>query len=68
MASHVQRYCPTCERMVLALKDRTNHILHLLMSVVTVGLWLPVWLIAGIRSDHRKPLCSVCGGKTRLRA
>jgi hypothetical protein len=26
----------------------TNHAFHLLMSVLTFGLWLPVWLLAAI--------------------
>lgn len=26
-------------------RQRTNHILHLLLSVITGGLWVPVWLI-----------------------
>ena len=28
-----------------------QHVLHLLLSVVTFGLWLPVWAIVGI--SHR---------------
>lgn len=31
--------------VTLARPRRTNHILHLLLSVVTFGLWLPVWLL-----------------------
>lgn len=27
---------------------KTSHAFHLIMSVVTFGLWLPVWLIVGI--------------------
>ena len=27
---------------------KTSHGFHLLMSIVTLGLWLPVWLIVGI--------------------
>ena len=26
----------------------TNHILHLLLSLVTFGLWLPIWLLASL--------------------
>jgi len=26
-------------------RARTNHVLHLLLSLVTGGLWLPVWLL-----------------------
>lgn len=26
----------------------TNHILHLILSVITFGLWIPVWIIVSI--------------------
>ena len=26
----------------------TSHILHLLLSVVTVGFWIPVWIVVAI--------------------
>lgn len=31
----------------------TNHIFHLLMTLLTVGLWIPVWIIVGI-SNYTK--------------
>lgn len=27
---------------------KTSHGFHLLMSIITLGLWLPVWLIVGM--------------------
>lgn len=27
--------------------DATNHVLHLLLTLVTCGLWAPVWLLIG---------------------
>jgi len=27
---------------------KVNHILHFLISVITVGLWLPIWLILSL--------------------
>jgi hypothetical protein len=35
--------CPT-ELTQLVKAHRTNHILHLLLTVFTAGLWLPVWI------------------------
>lgn len=26
-------------------RKRVNHLLHLVLTIVTVGLWLPVWVI-----------------------
>lgn len=27
---------------------KTSHAFHLVMSIITLGLWLPVWLIVGL--------------------
>lgn len=32
----------------------TNHVFHLLMSLITAGLWIPVWIIAGIANRPRR--------------
>lgn len=29
-------------------KKRVNHTLHFILTLVTLGLWLPVWLIIAI--------------------
>lgn len=29
-----------------------QHILHLLLTVVTAGLWLPVWIFRAVRGNH----------------
>ena len=29
-------------------KYNTNHILHLILSVITVGFWMPVWVLVTI--------------------
>lgn len=31
----------------------TNHVLHLLLTVFTGGLWLPVWLVLAIKNRRR---------------
>ena len=44
-----QRFCPTCKRNVLAQKvvpmTSCNHILHLILSIITGGIWINVWLL-----------------------
>ena len=32
---------------------KTSHGFHLFMSIITLGLWLPVWLIVGIYNAAR---------------
>lgn len=41
------------QRQVLLqqLGKKTNHILHLLLSVCTLGFWIPVWIIVSINNN-----------------
>lgn len=64
----LRRYCPDDDRMVLAEKQTPNHVLHLLLSVVTVGFWIPIWIIVAIGNDFAGYQCPHCGAKTRSRA
>lgn len=36
-----------------------NHILHLLITVLLVGLWLPVWIIMAIDGGEKRTTVSV---------
>jgi hypothetical protein len=29
---------------------KTSHVLHLLLSILTAGLWVPVWLIVSVHN------------------
>ena len=37
-------------QILLAERQRheTSHVLHLLLSVVTVGIWIPVWVLVAV--------------------
>jgi ribosomal protein S14 len=60
-------YCATCGRQTLHTKDRVNHVLHLLLSIVTVGLWAVfVWIPLGMKNSAARTRCSVCGSKPGL--
>lgn len=54
--------CAVCHRPTLHLVEKPNHILHLLLSVVTMGLWLIVWLLVSLHSRDKLEVCTVCGG------
>ncbi len=57
-------YCKNCKKSTVQVKQRANHILHLLLSVVTVGIWLIVWFfIALFTSDT--PVCTICGNEVK---
>lgn len=54
-------YCHVCGRQSLFQKPRINHVLHLILSLVTLGLWLLVWAILGIINAGKQPRCTTCG-------
>lgn len=60
-------YCPVDQRQVpVATRDqhRTNHILHLLLTVLTLGVWALVWVVVAIANHHSTPsnaACMYCG-------
>ena len=39
--------------VLLEQKPKTSHILHLLLSVVTGGIWLPIWLIVAMLNRQK---------------
>ena len=53
-------YCRVCDRDVVVNVERSNHVLHLLLTCITFGLWFPVWFF---RSFTKRNRCSQCGGK-----
>jgi hypothetical protein len=52
-------YCEKCGKQTLHIVQAVNHILHLLLSVVTGGFWIIVWICIGITSG--KGSCTICG-------
>lgn len=36
---------------LLSKKPRTSHLLHLFMCILTVGVWLPVWMIVALSNS-----------------
>lgn len=53
-------FCRHCQGQRMAQAPAPNHILHLLLSVVTMGFWIPVWLIVASASGG-KYHCTHCG-------
>ena len=55
------RYCRQCNRKTLHAKNYFSGGFGCLLTVLTGGLFIPIWLIAGI-FDHMKAWrCQVCG-------
>jgi hypothetical protein len=49
--------------------QKVNHVLHLLISVLLCGLWLPVWLVVAVTGVERRTVIAVdhCGNVTTSR-
>lgn len=54
-----QRFCDHCNEYVLAVRKGTNHILHLLLSIITGGVWIIVWILVSVKMGGWR--CSKCG-------
>ena len=67
MASYIEtsKFCKTCNKQVLARRKGVNHILHLILSLCTVGFWVIIWILVVISNIIRvgEWRCSVCAEK-----
>lgn len=55
----VTAYCQNCKASTQHKQDTPNHIMHLIMSILTGFLWVIVWLF---RTNKKHPkVCTVCG-------
>ena len=53
--------CNQCGFQTMHLQRRPNHTLHLLLTVFTVGVWLPAWALVCLFNE--RPRCTICGKK-----
>ena len=65
MASYKEtsKFCKTCNKQVLARRKGVNHILHLILSLFTFGIWVIIWILVVVKNivvvgEWR---CSTCG-------
>lgn len=63
--SHVTagKFCVYCGEHRLFVKERTNHVLHLLLCLITAGLWGFVWVLMGVVNLLSPYRCSKCGSE-----
>lgn len=52
-------FCDNCGKQVSIERQTPNHILHLLLSVITCGLWLLVWMSQSAEKQAWR--CAACG-------
>ncbi len=56
-----RHHCKTCEQQRPFEKCGPSHVLHLILALVTAGLWLPVWALVCVASSLRPYRCTTCG-------
>jgi hypothetical protein len=54
-----QRYCIDCDKRVRVTRTGPNHLLHLILTVFTGGLWVFVWVFTGLKGSPYR--CDICG-------
>lgn len=52
-------FCKDCNKRVVVFRKGTNHILHLILSILTAGIWLIVWIGSAIKFGGWR--CAECG-------
>ena len=63
LAPHTtQGLCQTCGEPRMFTKPEASRPFHLVLSLVTVGLWIPVWILCAFVNNHVHPYrCTSCG-------
>lgn len=50
-AQYVAQQPPYAQTVIVQQKRGVNHALHLVLTILTVGLWAPVWIILAIANS-----------------
>ena len=58
-----RRFCPTCDKFVGSIANGPNHVLHLILTLVTFFCWTPIWLLVSI--SNKRWHCSECASLTQ---
>ena len=61
MVVELSGYCSYCGRRVMMQRYVINHLLHLIATVFTGGLWAIAWIVLSLFNCLEKWKCSRCG-------
>lgn len=56
-----QQYCRHCDAVMPTVKKSPNHILHLILSLLTGGFWLIIYALVAFETSFRSWRCQRCG-------
>lgn len=65
MTNQTMMECKQCRKNTLHLQPSTSHVLHLLLSVLTMGVWLVVWFLVA-QNNKGQGQCTECGKRRGL--
>lgn len=57
--SYKSGFCAQCNQQSKVSRANANHILHLILSVLTAGLWIIVWIGVAVKFGGWR--CETCG-------
>lgn len=60
MSSQTMKHCKKCGRATMHVQPSTSHVLHLLLSLITVGFWVIIWLLVAANNSSAAQ-CTECG-------
>ncbi len=52
--------CKACGKQTVHIQERANHVLHLLLTLLSLGVWIPIWFLCSLSGP---PRCTSCGRK-----
>lgn len=52
-------YCKMCEAQRKVTRPKANHVLHLILTIITLGVWGFIWL--GVAVQFGGWRCDTCG-------
>ena len=58
----MKKFCHSCQKATQFFNPkRVNHVLHAVLSILTLGTWLVVWLVLFLIALDSSPECIDCG-------
>lgn len=65
MKKQEMHYCQSCKQGTMQSSHKANHVVHVIMCLLTAGFWLPIWAICAIfggqNLNGKNYSCCVCG-------
>ena len=64
-AKRKELQCGFCDSIQTFRKARIDHFFHLVITTITLGVWLPIWLVLLIHREFKPWVCRACRRKHR---